>query len=320
MPNFGGRRRFLFNRHFFAPVQIEYSVHWPAAAEGMEIMKNKWLSYIGKGFVTGASMLVPGVSGGTMAMLLDIYDELISAVSSFLDDKKENSALLLLFTLGGLGGMLLLARPILWLTRTFPFPMLYFFMGVVTGGVPMICAKAGVHKISVKSMAYPAFGMLAVILLGRVSGGLGLYQLSSGFGAVLCLIAAGAAAAAALVLPGISVSYLLLLLGMYEPTMEALAQMYLPYLLPLAAGGLLGIALTTRLLERCMNRHPEVTYLLILGFILGSVMEIFPGIPTGFQLFLCPAMFLGGCLLTGCMAKLRGPGQGETITNPDMGE
>ena len=78
MPNFGGRRRFLFNRHFFAPVQIEYSVHWPAAAEGMEIMKNKWLSYIGKGFVTGASMLVPGVSGGTMAMLLDIYDELIS--------------------------------------------------------------------------------------------------------------------------------------------------------------------------------------------------------------------------------------------------
>ncbi len=46
-------------------------------------------------------MLVPGVSGGTMAMLLDIYDELISAVSSFLDDKKENSALLLLFTLGG---------------------------------------------------------------------------------------------------------------------------------------------------------------------------------------------------------------------------
>ena len=73
----------------------------------------EFLSRVLKGLVVGVANIIPGVSGGTMAMLLDIYDELISAVSSFLDDKKENSALLLLFTLGGLGGMLLLARPIL---------------------------------------------------------------------------------------------------------------------------------------------------------------------------------------------------------------
>lgn len=95
----------------------------------------------------------------------------------------------------------------------------------------------------------------------------------------LFLICAGLVAAVALVLPGISVSYLLLMMDMYNTVIQSISRLYLPYLLPLGAGVLLGIILTTKLLERAMEKHPQQTYLLILGFVLGSLPELFPGFP-----------------------------------------
>ena len=90
-----------------------------------------------------------------------------------------------------------------------------------------------------------------------------------------------------LVLPGISISYLLLLMGIYDEMMRAVSEFYLPFLLPLAAGLVLGILLITKGLEYAMTRHPHPTYFIILGFILGSIGELFPGIPSGGELVLC---------------------------------
>ena len=91
-------------------------------------MKDQTIITALKGMLIGGTMLVPGVSGGTMAMLLGIYSRLISAVSSFRKDKKGNLLFLLVFALGGIAGMLIFARPILFLIEKFPMPMLYFFL------------------------------------------------------------------------------------------------------------------------------------------------------------------------------------------------
>ena len=101
---------------------------------------------------------------------------------------------------------------------------------------------------------------------------------------IVMLFVAGLIAAIALVLPGISLSYMLLLLGMYDETMRAISELYMPYLLPLGIGTIAGILLTTKLLEKAMNRYPQPTYLIILGFMFGSLSELFPGIPTGADL------------------------------------
>lgn len=79
-----------------------------------------------KGLIIGATMLVPGVSGGSMAMILGIYDRLISAVSSFMKNKKENLVFLLIFSMGGILGILLFANPLLQLIERYNMPMLYF--------------------------------------------------------------------------------------------------------------------------------------------------------------------------------------------------
>ena len=100
--------------------------------------------------------------------------------------------------------------------------------------------------------------------------------------------------AVALILPGISVSYLLLLLGLYDKTMQAISEFYMPFLIPLAIGLIVGIIAATKLLERAMDRHPQPTYLMILGFILGSIFNIFPGIPSLPQAPVCLLTFAAG--------------------------
>ncbi len=245
-----------------------------------------------KGVIVGGSMLVPGVSGATMAMILGIYDHLVKAVSSFFSNWKQNAVLLGTFTAGGIIGILLFAKPLLYATEKWNMPMMYFFMGAVAGSVPMIFGKAGVRKFRPMDLVSMLLGAAMVWMIGSLPAG--LFVTDPGRGAVYfaLLVAAGVIAAVALVLPGISVSYMLLVLGMYESTIKAIGDLSLSYLVPLGGGVILGVILTTKLLETAMERHGRVTYLIILGFVIGSILQVFPGVPKGFELALCPVMFL----------------------------
>ena len=239
-------------------------------------------------------MLVPGVSGGSMAMILGIYDRLISSVSSFMKNKKENLIFLALFCLGGGLGMILFARPLLGLIERFPMPMMYFFLGAVAGGVPMIFKEARIQRFSWESLAWIALGLLAVFAVGRLPVGAFQSEMGAGLTSFLFLMAAGVIAAAALVLPGISVSYLFLVMGLYDELMRAISGLYLPFLVPLGLGLLAGIVVTAKGLEKAMNRYPQPTYMMLLGFVLGSVAEVFPGIPPAGELLVClPALDAG---------------------------
>lgn len=242
-------------------------------------------------------MLVPGVSGGSMAMILGIYDNLVSAVSSFMKQKKENFIFLLLFSIGGAAGMLLFANPLLNLIQKYPKPMLYLFIGAVAGGFPLIYRQAEIRKFSLKIPVYMALGLFVVLLISMLPSGTFQNMTSNTTVSFVFLVAAGLIAAAALVLPGISVSYLLLLMGLYDGTMRAISTLYLPFLLPLGAGLILGIILVTKILEQAMTNHPQPTYLIIFGFVLGSIAQIFPGIPKGFECVLCLITLTAGYLI-----------------------
>lgn len=257
-------------------------------------MKNNKLKILLKGMCIGGTMLVPGVSGGSMAMILGIYDQLIRSVSSFMKHKLESLYFLLLFSLGGGLGMILFANPLLQLIDRYPLPMLYFFMGAVAGSVPLIIKKAKVSRFSWHTPFYIGAGLVSVLLLTKLSALSIDSNLEVGFMGFLFMVLAGFISAIALVLPGISVSYMLLLLGLYNETMHAISHFYLPFLIPLGIGLILGILLTTKILELTMTNYPMPTYLMILGFMLGSMIEIFPGFPLGWELFICSLTLLSG--------------------------
>lgn len=240
-----------------------------------------------KGLVVGGTMLVPGVSGGSMAIILGIYDDLIYSVSSFMKHKGASLRFLILFSAGGILGMFLLSRPILYLLDEFTMPTLYFFMGAVIGSVPMIFSKSELKKFSIRGLFYVIAGIAVVVAISFIPASGSESSLDADLTGMLFLALAGFVAAIALVLPGISVSYLLLIMGLYDETVTAISQVYMPFLLPLGIGLILGIVLTTKILEKAMTEFPQPTYLMILGFVLGSLAEVFPGIPAGMEMISC---------------------------------
>ena len=248
--------------------------------------------------------MVPGVSGGSMAMILGIYDKMIASVSSFMKHKAESMKFLSLAAIGGVLGMFLFSKPLLHLIETYPMPTLYFFMGAVIGSAPMVFRKSKLHHFSIRGICYVVLGIIMVMTIGMIPmGTVAETSAETGIEGMVYLALAGIIAAIALVLPGISVSYLLLVLGLYDETMKAISDLYLPYLIPLAVGLFLGVVLTTKILEKIMNDYPQPAYLVILGFVLGSLVEVFPGIPEGLDVLLCLATFAAGFLSIFLLSK-----------------
>mgnify|MGYP002301106417 FL=1 len=254
-----------------------------------------------KGAIVGGTMLVPGVSGGTMAIILGIYDQLVHAVASFRRQPRQNLLFLFLFCVGGGLGMLLFSRPLLSLLNAFPLPMGYFFIGAVAGSIPMIYQKSQPSSFSWHVPVYVLAGVVIVSLFSVLPTGV---ISSTGSWQPLLLIVTGIVAAAALVLPGISVSYLLLMLGLYDKTIAAISHLQFSFLLPLFIGLCIGILLVTKILERLMDRHPRPTYLVILGFMLASIASVFPGLPSLAVAPACVLTFAAGFFIIYRLSKL----------------
>lgn len=258
-----------------------------------------YLLHFVKGAVIGATMSVPGVSGGTMALLLRIYDELVTAVGSFFRNVRHN--LLFLFTVaaGGILGVWLLSKPLLSLLDLYPQPMTYFFLGVVAGSIPMLLKKARVTRMKSSVVLFPLIG--AAVTVGLYLVPVGFLSLSvSGWQAYLLLGAVGFLTAAAFVLPGISFTYVLLVLGLYETCLQAIRDFNWSIILPMGIGLVLGTIVIAKLLESCMEKHPQGTYLVITGFVISSiVMQLFDqsvGWPQGGMIPICILTFLLGAL------------------------
>ena len=250
------------------------------------------ISTMFKGFFVGATMLVPGVSGGSMAMILGEYERLISSVSSFRKDVKGNAFYLMQFVFPALLGMVLLSNPLLSLIEIFTLPMMYLFMGAVLGGVPLVLREAKIKKFKPIMILYVLIGAAIVLLINLIPEN--AMTQTQGIAGVCIQFAAGIVVSIALVLPGISVSYMLLVMGIYEKVMTAMSNLDILTLLPLFVGLVAGIILTTRALEIWMKRRPTSAYLTICGFVLGSVAYVFPGVPSGWEIPVCAVFLAAG--------------------------
>ena len=115
-----------------------------------------------------------------------------------------------------------------------------------------------------------------------------------GFLSMVFLFIAGIIIAIALVLPGISGSFMLLALGLYSLTLNAINEFNIPFLVSIGLGIAAGVLGTTKIIEKMLQKYPAKTYMLIIGFVTGSLVSVFPGIPAGTQIFACAVSFVIG--------------------------
>ncbi|TDT50264.1 putative membrane protein [Fonticella tunisiensis] len=262
----------------------------------------KYLRNILKGLAVGVATMIPGVSGGTMAVILGIYDDLIHSIGSFFEDWKKHTSLLFQVGLGGLAGILLFSKLLETALNNFPFAMRFLFIGVICGGLPVLFRKSAEGKRGKWDFLYLLAGFIIVLAMSAEPATAALVT-STGFLSIILLLIAGVIIAVALILPGISASFMLLALGLYDFTLKAINDRNIAFLIPIGLGVLIGTLATTRTIERVLRRYPGKTYMLITGFVTGSLIPVFPGIPQGFSILSSIFAFASGFALIRWISK-----------------
>ncbi len=228
----------------------------------------------------GAADVIPGVSGGTIAFITGIYDELVNSIRRFdwtalkmlgrLDFGgfwRHVNGNFLLCVVGGIGlAVFTLAKLMTWLLESYPIPTWSFFFG-------LIVASALWLSRDLKRGAGSTLGLIA----GAVAGYLITIATPTHTPDTWWFIVlSGAIAICAMILPGISGAFILLLLGKYEFILLAVSELDLHILILFAVGAIAGIISFSHLLSWLLSRHRNVTLALLIGFMIGSLNKVWP--------------------------------------------
>lgn len=250
-------------------------------------MKNSLILVV-KGFFMGIANIIPGVSGGTIALILGIYEKFIGAISHFFSNFKENMKFLIPIFIGMALSLLTLSHLIDYSYKHAPIPTCLFFVGLVLGGIPLIINHIKDKKDRKKISNYPIFLITFLIVIFMACASLifdtdltvKLNNLSL-IGYIL-LFLVGIIAAATMVVPGVSGSLVLMMLGYYYPIIENIKNLTefnnitnnIIVLGIFGIGILVGIVLASKLIEYLFKKYETKTYYGVLGFIVASVIAI----------------------------------------------
>lgn len=229
------------------------------------------------GAIIGVANIIPGVSGGTMAVILDIYDDLINAIGELRHHFKKSIKFLIPIGLGAGVGILLFSALIKYLLGQYPMPINFLFMGLIIGSIPMIYKRARVNEFKLGyslSFLLPFLLMMVMAFLGGESVGNAVITTLT-LDSFVKLFLYSAIAAACMILPGMSGSMVLMILGVYTTILTAIADFNILILMPVGLGVLVGILGGAKLIEILLKKYPNQTFLAILGLVVGSIFPVF---------------------------------------------
>ena len=221
---------------------------------------------------------------------MNVFDKILEA----LDVKNifKNLPFLVSLGLGCVSGIFLFSKVVAGLLNSFVVYIDYCFIGIIIGCLPMIYKRAKHEKVKYHNIPVFLIGFSFMIFLAITGSGAGLSntleQIDTGSPAYyMWLFFAAATGAAVVILPGISGAVILILFGVYRIALEAISSLYLPVLLPVAAGALTGGIVGIVVLKKMLRFHHQALYFAILGLIVGSIFTIFPGFTMGKEGVLC---------------------------------
>ncbi|HDC7960339.1 TPA: DUF368 domain-containing protein [Staphylococcus aureus] len=268
----------------------------------------KWINIL-KGFAMGTSDLVPGVSGGTIALLLGIYNQFIASISGIFSRRFWPSFTFLIpIIIGMLLAMGSLSNLFNYLLSQHHIPTMFFFGGLIIGIVPYLL-KISNYKTSFTTKHYmmviAGIAILIVITLMNNGDKHAGETLTLSTSLIIKYFIAGMCASSAMLLPGISGSFMLLVFGVYGTVMLAISEVVklnfagLPILLAVGFGVLAGFIISSKIIQYFLTHHKLMTFALIIGFVVGSLFAVFPGLPTNIVMwFVSLVVFIIGFIVS----------------------
>ncbi|WP_296669075.1 MULTISPECIES: DUF368 domain-containing protein [unclassified Treponema] len=252
------------------------------------------------GITIGMANVIPGVSGSTMAVVFNIYDRFVNAITLNIKKLIENRRFVIPVVGGMALGVLLFSKLITVLYENFPVQTDYFFTGLIIGSIPMLFSFMTKKQDGQKFTAKKTISIVICALAGfAVLIGFGLLgsdidtakEMSKSlpqwtFPLALHIFAAGFVGAIAMIIPGISGSLLMLIMGVYPIVMKSIPALFVPaqtlqaffLLLPNGIGVLAGLLCGAWIVKTFLRIAPNQTYAVIFGLIAGSAIQLFPGI------------------------------------------
>ncbi len=256
------------------------STHRQDATDSLQTPRGKFMLFL-KGVAMGLGDSVPGISGGTIAVITKIYDQLVFSIRAvdlracallFTGQFKTfwqhiNGTFLLILALGILSGLLISANTVLFLLENYFAPLMAFFIGMVLASTALLR-----HEFSLGAWQ----NILALILGFLLATSIGFITPHSAELSLIYVFFSGAIAISAMILPGLSGAFILLLLGVYEFILGALLGFDLPYILVFILGCAAGLLAFSRVLSWMLCDHHQLSYGFITGMLLGSVSALWP--------------------------------------------
>ncbi len=262
-------------------------------------MKN-FIIDIFKGMVIGIANVIPGVSGGTMAVSMGIYEKLVKIAGnvfhSIFKDFKNTMKFVLPILIGALIGVLVFSGVIEFTLERFNMQTICLFVGLIIGTFPLVFENANKNGFN-KKYLIPAIitGLLMISLMFLTTRGDMVF--TGGMNSAIILFVLGIIAAATMVIPGISGSFVLMLLGAYKPILGLVNSIVdllklvltgggtegqisilvsnILLLVPFGIGVLVGIIFISKIIDKFLEKAYGYTYYTIIGFIIGSLPLIF---------------------------------------------
>ncbi|MCK7597625.1 DUF368 domain-containing protein [Microbulbifer sp. CAU 1566] len=247
----------------------------------MSLFRSRYWGVAARGLAMGAADVVPGVSGGTIAFITGIYQELLDSLSrigphtltTLLREgfaaawRQVNGSFLLALFAGILVSIFSLAKLISFLLANYPIVVWSFFFGLILASVVPIARR--VPQWTWQCGLAVVLGIALAILVSEM-------RPTEITATPTTLFVSGAVAICAMILPGISGSFILLMIGIYPQVIAAVHQLQLGALVWFGAGAASGLLLFSRLLSWLMHRFPSITLSFLVGVLLGSLKIVWP--------------------------------------------
>lgn len=229
-----------------------------------------------KGIAIGAGAILPGISSGVLCVILGIYEKLLDSVLSFFKNIKQNAKFLFPIVLGGIFGVLIFSKILNYLLYAYPLQTKSTFVGLILSSIPKLLKDVNnKHKFKLRYAFYLIFaltiGIITVLLEKHIVVSSSSYEFNY-FYLILC----GFLMSIGVIVPGVSSTIILMLLGVYSAYLTSVSSVYLPILVPMGIGLIIGSLIFMKITKVLLNKFYAQTFYTIIGFTLGSIFVIWP--------------------------------------------